>query len=96
MLYKKIHELGGKPVLISENYLVPGELVIVPETSELFAVLFYNDGKECKIPDGVQWYRWFSDKENPETVQVSKIPYKIDYDSEYTEEDYREGRLLNI
>jgi hypothetical protein len=97
ILYKRVQVLDGKPILISENYLNPGELVMVPETSELFAVLFYNDGQVCEIPDEVQWYYWFSDKENIETAACnSTAAYRINYDSDYSESDYREGNLRKL
>ena len=96
MLYKRVDVLGGKPVLISENYLTPGEMVVVPEASELFAVIFYNDGQVCEIPDEVQWFRWFSDNENIDIASNSTTTYQINYEVDYSEKDYREGKLLKI
>lgn len=94
MLYKRVDVLNGKPILISENYLTPGELVVVSETSELFAVLFYNDGEVCEIPDDVQWFCWYSDQEQTELSKSYNVGYKINYDDEYAKNGFQDGELI--
>jgi hypothetical protein len=96
MIYKRIEALDGKPVLISENYLTPGELVVVHEASEFFAVLFYNDGQVCKIPDKVEWFSWYSDEVNNEIETTAKTTYRINYDKDYLESDYRDGKIVEL
>lgn len=96
MLYKRVEVLNGKPVLISENYLTPGELVVVPETSELFAVLFYNDGEVCQIPDDVQWFCWYSEQEQNESEDIYSIPYKISYEDEYAKNGFQDAELITL
>jgi|SanBayMetagenome_1026888.scaffolds.fasta_scaffold00317_2 hypothetical protein len=96
MLYKRVDVLNGKPVLISENYLTPGELVVVPETSELFAVLFYNDGEVCQIPDDVQWFCWYSEEEQNEPEDTYSITYKINYEDEYAKNGFQDGEIITL
>jgi hypothetical protein len=96
MLYKRVDVLNGKPVLISENYLTPGELVVVPETSELFAVLFYNDGEVCQIPDDVQWFSWYSEQEQNEPEDTYSITYKINYEDEYAKNGFQNAEIITL
>lgn len=96
MVYKRMDVLDGKPVLISENYLNRGELVVVPESSELFAVLFYNDGKQCKIPEEIEWYCWYSD-ENSETDPLETgQKYQINFDDQIAKGDSRIGNVVRL
>src|SRR6185437_199619 len=95
MLYKIVDALNGKPVLISENYLTPGELVVVPETSELFVVLLFFE-EQAQNPNGVKWYRWFSDKEIVMMPNKPATEYKINYEGDYSEADYKEGKTINL
>lgn len=56
MLYKQVAALGNHPVLVSERHFVPGELVVVPESSETFAVISLessSDPLRC-----LQWFVW--------------------------------------
>jgi hypothetical protein len=96
MLYKRVDVLDGKPVLISENYLTPGELAVVPETSELFAVLFYNNGQVCQIPDEVKWFSWYSDEEQDCAENIYIREYKINYEDEYAKNGFRDGQLITL
>ena len=96
MLYKRVDVLNGKPVLISENYLTPGELVVVPETSELFAVLFYNDGDVCGIPDDIRWFSWYSEQEQNKPEDTYGITYKINYEDEYAKNGFQNAELITL
>jgi len=96
MLYKRVDVLGGKPVLISENYLTPGELVVVPETSEHFAVLFYNDGQVCKIPNEVKWLCWYAEKDQEESEAIQLSKYQINYDDEFAKNGFQDGEVIAL
>jgi hypothetical protein len=96
MLYKRVDVLDGKPVLISENYLTPGELVVVPESSELFAVLFYNNGQVCNMPDEVKWFCWYSEEDWNESEKAYSITYRINYEDEYRQNGFQDGKLIEL
>lgn len=96
MLYKRVAVLDGKPVLISENYITPGELVVVPESSEYFAVLFYNDGQVCKIPAEIRWFSWYANEDQPEVHETKTISYKIDYENEYLTNGFADAEVIYL
>ena len=51
MIYRLVKALNYKPILISENFLSPGELVVVAESSELLAVLTFDNDESCSQGD---------------------------------------------
>lgn len=53
MVYRFVPALGGAPVLITENRMIPGELVFVPESSETIVTIALYP--ECD-PAGLTWH----------------------------------------
>lgn len=57
MAYRSIPALGNRPVLVRENHLKPGELVIVPESSEMIVVLAI-EADDGDLATQLEWYVW--------------------------------------
>lgn len=64
LYYKLVDELNGKPVLISEFKMKPGEFLIVPESSEILCAISYQDSRIDDVIDLPDIFKWFSWKKN--------------------------------
>ncbi|MCT7974466.1 hypothetical protein [Laspinema olomoucense] len=59
-IYRPLPQSGDRPLLISEQPLLPGELMIVTEHSESLVTLSPCELTQT-LPDNLQWFAWYSD-----------------------------------
>lgn len=71
LYYKLVPELNSKPVLVKEFKMKPGELLIVPESSEYLCAISYQDSRmdaKCKLPEEFLWFDFVRDGFTSKTI----------------------------
>ncbi|MFO7032208.1 hypothetical protein B9T07_20225 [Limnospira fusiformis CCALA 023] len=62
-IFRLVAGLGDRPVLISDNQLEPGELIVVTEDCHSFVTLRPYQGED--LPPDIQWFAWVGNRQNP-------------------------------
>jgi hypothetical protein len=77
-IFKEIKGLNSKPTLISECHLNSGELIVVPESSEVFALVSHFEvdiDSSTEFPESINWFSWFSHNKNHSFFSQSVCNY---------------------